>query len=102
MGEDDTEHPGDHPPDRPALSDPQRAELRGRIRDLLASRSLAEKVRRNLTSRAVEQGDDTAFDGDDVDLPDRIQSFFRQSNESLVSFPRSPAHGREMQPCSKH
>lgn len=91
----------DGPPQRPELNEPQKAELRSRIRDLLASRSLAERVRGNLVARTGACGDDSAIDGAFVDLPDSIQRFFRGSDGGLASFTSGPNKGREMQPCSK-
>lgn len=91
----------DEPPQRPGLNDLQRAELRSRIRDLLASRSLAEQVRGNLAARIADCGDDTSIDGTFVDLPDSIQRFFRRSDGGLSPFTSGPIEWREAQPCSK-
>jgi hypothetical protein len=91
----------DDAPQRRELNELQRAELRSRIRDLLASRSLAQKVRGKLAARIGDCGNDSAIDGAFVDLPDSIQRFFRGSDGGMASFTSGPIEQRESQTCSK-
>jgi hypothetical protein len=98
--------PDDIPPERPALNGTEREELRARIRSLLASRSVADRVRANLTARLPQTDDlfdvdDQGLDGMLDGLPLSLRRFLRGPEGSLGSFIGHHRPSREDRICSR-
>ena len=98
--------PDDITPDRLALNEAQREELRARIRSLLASRSVADRVRANLIARLPLTDDSFDFEEQGLDgmidsLPMSLRRFLRGPEGSLGSFIAHPRPVKEKRACSR-
>jgi hypothetical protein len=96
----------DRTPDRPPLTDEEREALRGRIRALLASGQVTNRVRDGLLRRLPSDDEpldflDMGLDGTLDDLPNSIRRFFRGGEGSLGPFPGGRHRVMEDRQCSR-